>query len=346
MPRSIRAYLLLKCFVDLSKMRIRCSNVNQLHGHIYMGKATGFFCFYGCLLACLVGYVLPIDATLVVAIPTKEGLIVAADSRVTLPSGQYFDIEKKLNVVESKPPLIFAVTGYSAVKEPVPPGKTLQEWFPVAPHRFQGSLIVQKYLQENLTRQLTLDQRLTQSADALASCLNKFFSQNPQVIVSFHGRELCRLSIFQANGMAQSWGSVPFEVSKDGRIEAKPAIIKSYKSTDAMDCVFFDPDYYTTTHVLRGQGRAFLPERAKKMVQQAMSDVPPRIQEISANDGAFLARAIIQAAETTTKIIPVPSGSGIGGPVYIYLVTPLSVRPVEALQQENMQTGLCGRFQN
>ncbi len=283
-----------------------------------------YSCLYtlGYILVFLAGYALPAAGTLVVAIPTKEGLVVAADSRATV-EGEYFDGREKLNLVESTPPVLFTITGSADFIDPPPPGMTLREWVPKAPYGFRSSSVVRAYLQQSPVRPLTLD-RVAKVAAALAASLQDYFHRVP--IVDFRGRELCRLAMFQADGGIPRYASVAIVVTEDGRVEARgPIILKAYEPGSAMGGELIGEGDYTKAHVLRGEGRRFLPERAAAILNAKHV----RVRDVAAVDGAFLARAIIEATEATTKLIPVPSGYGIGGPVYIYLVAPSSIKLLE-----------------
>jgi len=82
---------------------------------------------------------------------------------------------------------------------------------------------------------------------------------------------------------------------------------------------FFGESAYAETHVLHGVGAQFLPPRAIQM-----RDANVRRRDLSAADGAFLAKAILQAAEATTCIVA--SENGIGGPPRGYFLTPTSAK--------------------
>lgn len=272
------------------------------------------------ILVFLAGYALPAAGTLIVAIPTKDGLVVAADSRATA-EGEYFDGREKLNLVESTPPVLFTITGSADFIDSPPPGVTLREWITKAPG-FRGSSVVRAYLQQNPVRRLTLD-RIAQVAAALAASLQDYFHQAS--IVGFRGRELCRLAMFQADEGIPRYASLAVAVTEDGRVEARgPIILKAYEPASAMGGELIGEGDYAKAHVLRGEGRRFLPERAVAILNAKL-----RVRDVSAADGAFLARSIIEATEATTTMIPVPSGYGIGGPVHIYLVAPQSIKRLE-----------------
>src|SRR5437588_3979742 len=85
------------------------------------------------------------SGTLVVVIPTRDGLVVAADSRSTV-LGQNFDGAEKLQLANTETPILVTITGTSDFANMPPPGVSLIDWMPNATYNYRGTAFVVSYL--------------------------------------------------------------------------------------------------------------------------------------------------------------------------------------------------------
>jgi hypothetical protein len=88
--------------------------------------------------------------------------------------------------------------------------------------------------------------------------------------------------------------------------------------------IYLGESGYTNDKVVRGVGQVYLPPKAHQML-----NANRRVRDLTAQDGAFLARAILRAAAATTAVIP--SENSIGGPTRGYLLTPTFARTFDEL---------------
>jgi len=114
-----------------------------------------------------------------VVIPTRDGLVVAADSRSTV-LGQYYDGVAKLKIAATDTPMLVTITGNSDFADPPPAGVTLRDWMPRATYRYQGSAFVLSYLAKRSAFVLS-EASLVETADKLAESLSEFLKSKPLV---------------------------------------------------------------------------------------------------------------------------------------------------------------------
>ena len=266
--------------------------------------------------------VLATTGTLVVVVPSQDGLVVAADSRSTV-LGQNFDGIGKLQIARTHRPILVTITGTSDFADPPPPGVSLKEWMPKATYQYRGNPFVQTLLEKRPEISLS-HTSAAEVASALASSLNEFLGARPALTVQYVSQDLCRLVLCQeSTDGVMLFASVPLVVDDRGHVEAQATTFKRYGGQDGKVMEFIGEDRYTTEHVLGSHGTHLLDQRAADIL-----NAKGFIRDFRSTDAAWLAQAIIKAAEATTKIVPVPSGNGIGGPVAIYLVTAKHVSPI------------------
>jgi hypothetical protein len=271
----------------------------------------------------------PVSGTLVVSLPTRDGLVIGADSRATA-GGEYFDSEQKLCLVETKPPVVFTITGTSDFLDQPPSGVSIRDWFPRAPFRFRGSDVVETAIWNAPAAEDPLS-RLTVGASALASSLGQYFSRVPAAGALFRGRDVCQLVVAGSQNAALACASVVIVEHENGSVVVEAPNLRVYQSDSSVIADLFGESEYVLTHVLQGPGSLRLPV----LVRGILND-PPRVWELGGREGVLSVRAIIQASEAMTSVVPVPSGNGIGGPVQGYLVTGTSVRSLaDVLKVEN-----------
>jgi hypothetical protein len=160
----------------------------------------------------------PEAGKLIVVIPTADGLVVAADSRDAIR--RFFtDNRKKLHVVNTRRPVVFAITGASDFPYPCPPKLNLSEWTANPDnYAFRTSTVVRMYLEQRPDFSLT-EASLEEAAVELAGAVYTFIGSNPPKIEELAGRDLCVLLICQVKDSGDSIvGSVGFRVASDGSV--------------------------------------------------------------------------------------------------------------------------------
>jgi len=137
----------------------------------------------------------PCSATLVLAIPTRDGLVVAADSRMTV-EGEYFDIAVKLKVARDSTSLVYTTTGYCDFADVPPPGVSMAQWLPIATWQFRATAFVDSYLSNRPSTPLRME-NVVEIGAALASSIGDYFDLRTELRELFQGHPVCQLAIFR-----------------------------------------------------------------------------------------------------------------------------------------------------
>ena len=265
------------------------------------------------------------SGTLVVAVPTNDGLVVAADSRREY-RGQFADVNRpKLHVIdrEKAPPMVFALTGSFEAHEP-PFGMSLHDWLESSPREFDGSVVVHETL-------LARPERLTQATvEAATSGLFESFRRYLETKPGLVRRNafLCRILIFQVTTSGSMIiGTSGLGVDSGARVivvEA-PALQSISRSDGARGDLVFGARDYTNTFVLQGAGRKLIPDRLLKLFHTGK-----RVRNLRQKDGWLYSNALIDATARMMVDNPPPGGANVGGPVRGYLLTASRVSSLDS----------------
>lgn len=262
------------------------------------------------------------SGTLVVVIPTRDGLVVAADSRSTV-LGQSYDGAEKLQLANTETPTLVTITGTSDFANAPPPGVSLMDWMPKATYKYRGTAFVVSYLGKRQRISLS-ETTLMETAKALTVSLQDFLKSEPLMAAQFSNKELCRLVLCQASAKrGQIYGTVALRVDAKGLVSVESPLVKVFRDGDPKSLEFIGEDRYVVENVFGGVGQRFLSQESVSIWNKKNN-----VSDFAATDAARLATAILRATELTTGIVPVPSGNGVGGPTRVYVVTPKRVSAV------------------
>jgi hypothetical protein len=256
-----------------------------------------------------------ITMTLVLVVPTRDGLLVAADSRTTL-MGNYWDICSKLIVPTRPSKSVGSVTG-------VP--RLIKLGWQIPAEQLKGLSE-----QEQVSFYLQNAPRFMDIVRVVRSFLEQPGKPNPDGLV-----ESCCKAALSARGCVEPWrGQEMFSVVL-ARYEAKPGISSVLQlafgidknldpflvarkkfavgSNDKQEFWVFGETAYTFQNVFEGVGRQFLSNETVNFRAGARP-----ISEISVDEGSDFILDVMQATERTTKLVK--PDSGIGGPTDIVLL--------------------------
>lgn len=242
--------------------------------------------------------------TLVLVIPTRDGIVVAADSRGAV-RGQFYDGRKKLRVARTIPPIVFAITGAADFPNAIQPGIPPEDWS----YAFRSHETVSSCLLQDREFVLTPG-RVNDIGDALALSVGSFLTRSGK-LEEFADRDICRLVVCQSDAATGDslYGSVAISMGSTGTIGLSGARFERYL-LDGYGCVErIGEGTYLNEVVLNGPGRQFLSNEALSLLTS-----PYWIKDIDSRAAVAIATEVIRAAECTNKLSPIPSGSGIGGP--------------------------------
>jgi hypothetical protein len=252
------------------------------------------------------------DGTLVLLVPTKAGLVVAADTRHTM-LGVSCDNESKIYVPNNPPATVAVVTGlanFLAVKQPFGPDpcKDIADGIPL----LSVPPIVLQYLEANsaTAREANLD-------ELAQICLNrvvKVLANMPRLDLEFNERPIFTVGVATFYNDTGTTLIRSFEIwFKNSEVVARQGLGDEYRSTDRPDLFAFGQGGYLKKQVLRGPGRQFVgPE------YETFSGLPS-IGDVDVKLASDVAVNLIEATSKTGDIVPLPTG--VGGPVDVVLIS-------------------------
>lgn len=274
-----------------------------------------------CLLVALCIAVPSLNATLVVFVPTRDGIVVGSDSRVTV-QGKYFDIAtNKVRIAPTAKSIAFAITGNAYIYEVPPKEISMRDWLQKNKPMFSGYGVVESYLASHPRFDLT-NENVKRVGLAVAGALDKFLKLHPKQRNAFLGTEVCQLVLFEHTFGTQGYASVIIGMTPQGDLLLKPTTSAHAHSNDFALVTYFGESAYTQQNVTspnaRGYGNLSASSRALLKTLEGT-----RVDDVRASDVAVFVKDLIRAVEETMKIVP--AESGVGGPVQLLFMTPSSI---------------------
>lgn len=246
--------------------------------------------------------------TLIIVIPTAAGLVVAADSRLTL-ANQVCDNVFKIAEVEGIDHTAAFVTGYSTVWKlaGIPANKVCEHVAQNEPQFDAKNLLL------NAARRPQAS--LSTIAQEVADGTGKYIANHPDDYASRTGMFLFQgaLAKFDPATSRASTESFSIHLNSDGSVTANKLKIEEFFPTDECRLSLFGEASYLSQAVLAGPGMQFLSERYGRF-RQTMSTTERADPTLAAD----FAVDLIEAASKTSAFIP--AATGIGGSVDVLLV--------------------------
>lgn len=257
-----------------------------------------------------ISYASSAPATLVVAVPTNDGLVVVADSRAVATGKDHlgqetratYDSVMKLRVVDR---VVFALAGRCQLLAPRQPGISLESWLSSQQFFIDGFAGVAAALRAlDLKADPMNPGFLRMLAQVLAWTIRGYFALG----------ESCHLATFQViDGRLLVGAAVAEVIDLNGGTDSGVIKFLEIKPDDRVA-----PEMWgMVNHAKRVLQTAPLPARAR-----ALWDEPGTVSATSEMDGRCLAVAIVRAAEAGVE--------SIGGRLRGYLITPGGIRPIDS----------------
>ncbi len=246
----------------------------------------------------------PAGGTLVLAIPTNQGLVIAADRRTT-PRGIYCDGVRKI-LLPNIPGVAVFITGIATMSDmsTIPDDRLCEELSKTrAPIDFGRATVA--FIEKQTAPLTQVDgQQLTEALFTEVRSyidggqLRSVFGQQRLttiLIASFdHGSNLSRIWQFWVNYT----GPVYFQL--------QPLPVRTFSLDDKPDIVPFGENEYYFQNVLAGVGRQFVSEDVHALYRKSSV---ARVSEKEACDACV---SLIDAATKAAELIKPPSGIGGG----------------------------------
>lgn len=247
------------------------------------------------------------SGTLVVMVPTNEGLIVAADSRSTV-NGKICDNSFKIIEVIKPDRTVISVTGNAYFINP----PSLEEpdlclYISKAPRLLDIGKVVQEYL-EAMAQEITpivirhLGRKCIEE-------LQNFTKNYPKPIESFAGKHICNVVIGNYKHEEEKSLIINFKLyiqPQTLNAEITDLEYTEFLPSSNMDIRSFGETEYVNEKVYK-YGKQWL-NKYKQFIENQCN-----VSEVTKHDAMEAAINLIEATSLTSDIIPAPSG--IGGAV-------------------------------
>jgi hypothetical protein len=256
----------------------------------------------------------PGGGTLIVMVPTADGLVIAADSRDTINGKggyQHFcDASFKIGLVSKFDRTAFVVTGHNTVWD-LTQAIYLDEICSKRRAVFDIGAIVKEAFESGRTSPETVLETLP---EICVCAVNEFSSVN-NGYQSLRGKQLFQIAVGRFDPSDSVSMVDSFAVVLGENAEVRSADLKSqrFKLDQEPSLSLYGEAGYLTQNVFNGPGLQFLTERYGRFKngQKHVADVDVIV-------GADFAIDLIEAAAKTSSIVPPPTG--IGGPVDVVLL--------------------------
>jgi hypothetical protein len=259
--------------------------------------------------------------TLIVGIPSAEGLVVAGDSRRTL-NGLACDFGTKLFVPENLPSTVFGFTGlssYSAIR----PSASCQE-IETAPIVFDIEPTVRNFLQGHPSSIRDLD--IVALADQCVAAFSRFVGTSGPLIdraalVTRGFVFTVVLAAYEPDTRTSILREISIRLRSTSEIAAEQTGFDSYEPTGRPDGSSFGQGGYLTEHVLNGPGQQFLSDSYQRFKNARTID------QVSSDLAIQVAENLIEATSKTSELIQIPAG--VGGHTDVYFLSKDGTRKIK-----------------
>jgi hypothetical protein len=254
------------------------------------------------------------SGTLVVLIPTKDGLLFAADSR-TIVAGTTCDQQYKIVELVHRKHTAISVTGFGSflpVHGSVP--TDVCKYLKDTPPLFNAAQVVQEQLD---TESGALDRaEIAALAEKCKEAVVQFGVDHRQSnpLEQFRGKGILRVIVGNYDPQHKKSLAISFDVligAEDLGVQLGETFWHETKMEDDSQPVLFGETAYVEKYVFT-VGRSYLDPYLKFVLN------PSKTKNVTVAEAQKVAINLIEATSRTTEIIPAPSG--IGGPVDVLLL--------------------------
>jgi hypothetical protein len=257
---------------------------------------------------------IPAGATLVVLVPSADGLVVAADTRISILGAQC-DGEFKITELATPARTVVMVTGDSIFIQPPGPHETdLCRYVATAPRTLDIAATIRSYLERNAANPENFS--LADLGKACVQAVQRFQQANPQALRSYAGKEIFSVIVASYDPVSRVSMMRNFIVridAKTGEIQAARFAQIAISPQDRRGVWSYGETRYLEKQVYAGIGCQYLAASTLDfiLVNKPVSGTP-------LDQAVAAAVNVIQAASLATRVVP--ASSGIGGPIDVILL--------------------------
>lgn len=254
------------------------------------------------------------DGTLIVAIPSNGGLVIASDSRLSVESSFCDGVEKFIELQRPERLLLFVTgrRGFWPASITIAPDPCT--FIKTNSREFDFGETAKAYIENFSGRPSELD--LKSLSDHCIKALTTYIGEHPYRLNGMSVTSSLTLASFDIETSTYQINTIEFstEMTSGGNISSKLILDAKGSGDDelAEPYVFGELDYYQT-HV----HNRLKDEPIRQSTRQFLSKAQ-KVGETSPQDAADRAADMIEAASRRTLVVP--ASSGIGGPVAVRLV--------------------------
>jgi hypothetical protein len=250
--------------------------------------------------------------TLAVFLPTRDGLVVAADKRQS-PRGIFCDGINKILVPNGMPHTVVVITGYISLRDTSKiPDAELCKYMAETSAPIDFGRTTLNFLEAHRSTLKELDgQAFTDRIHAdvtpylQAGNLRPFFATRLAQIVIADFDPSTKTSMILALGI---------DLDRNGALSLQPIPISTrtnvrgttFQLQDDREAIPFGEGAYYSQNVVAGVGTRFLGESYRAFIQKE------KISDVDVQLGTSVAANLIEAASKATEIVAAPSGIGGG----------------------------------
>ncbi len=269
----------------------------------------------------------PAHATLAAIVPARDGLVIAADSRLTFMGAS---CDGAFKILAPTRPLrtVAVVTGDSVFLASPPAGTTdLCRYLATTPRLLDINAVVEDFLEGSDD-----DPARISINDLAAACVHaaeQFQTTHPGALTRYAGKEIFSVVVASYDPAAAASTLRNFVARVDdgsGKIEAVRITTTRLDAGSASGVWMYGETDYVNRQVLKGPGRWFLSPATIDFLKanRPVEKVPLACAEAVAGD-------VIRAASRSAEVYPAPSG--IGGAIRVVVVGS-ETHPVAALRRK------------
>lgn len=256
-----------------------------------------------------------VKGTLVLAIPTRDGLVVAADSKASV-AGEVITGRKKLITLSGNVRTVFAITGRAMFYHRRPIEVPWSTWLDQMPPDCSGEATIRAVLQRE-GDVIVSDTLLSEIAESSARDFNSYFQRVTEIRETVKGGELCRSAIFQFDpDLRQSFvASYQIDCDANGVATTSQVRIRTFPLASPICLLRFGVLQFVDSHVFAwgSVGRNYLGSKFEKLWDAAKT-----VEERTAMQAVQIASGIIAAADLAS--LHLANAPAVGGVPSILLI--------------------------